>query len=171
MVSPGCRRGLSVLARAVSRRALGSRTTPDLLEKSGLSFPSVWPSRTGSASGLRFSKLNSRPVDTSVYTSSGTSRHPAQDSRPRFATPFLSCGALSSPTARRFIPTIALAHAGGAEVCCKGPAILDRFHHCSYGAEVRRKFSPGVLCTARPLVARCLCDRVASDGFAVERAA
>ncbi len=30
LVSPGCRRGLSVLARAVSRRAHGSRTTPDL---------------------------------------------------------------------------------------------------------------------------------------------
>ncbi len=45
---------------------------------------------TRSASGLRFSKLNSRPVDASVYASPGTSRHPAQDSRSRwFATPFL----------------------------------------------------------------------------------
>src|ERR1035438_8133506 len=45
---------------------------------------------TRSAPELRFSKLNSRPVDASVYTSPGTSRHPAQDSRSRwFATPFL----------------------------------------------------------------------------------
>src|SRR5437762_7492773 len=39
---------------------------------------------------MRFSKLDSRPVDASVYASPGTSRHPAQDSRSRwFATPFL----------------------------------------------------------------------------------
>jgi len=39
---------------------------------------------------LRFSKLNSRPVDASVYASPGTSRHPAQDSWSRwFAIPFL----------------------------------------------------------------------------------
>src|ERR1700732_1675022 len=45
---------------------------------------------TRSAFGLRFSKLNSRPVGASVYASPGTSRHPAQDSRSRwFATPFL----------------------------------------------------------------------------------
>ncbi len=44
---------------------------------------------TRSAPEIRFSKLNSRPVDASVYTSPGTSRHPAQDSRSRwFATPF-----------------------------------------------------------------------------------
>src|SRR5205823_12871260 len=42
------------------------------------------------ASGLSFSKLDSRPVDTSVYASPGASRLPAQDSRSRwFATPFL----------------------------------------------------------------------------------
>ena len=45
---------------------------------------------TRSAPELRFSKLNSRPVDASVYASPGTSRRPAQDSRSRwFATPFL----------------------------------------------------------------------------------
>src|SRR5437762_9790883 len=39
---------------------------------------------------MRFSKLDSRPVDASVYASPGTSRRPAQDSRSRwFATPFL----------------------------------------------------------------------------------
>ena len=45
---------------------------------------------TRSAPEIRFSKLNSRPVDASVYASPGTSRLPAQDSRSRwFATPFL----------------------------------------------------------------------------------
>jgi hypothetical protein len=44
---------------------------------------------TRSAPGIRFSKLDSSPVDASVYASPGTSRHPAQDSRSRwFATPF-----------------------------------------------------------------------------------
>jgi hypothetical protein len=89
---PGCRRGLSVLARAVSRRAHGSWTTSDPTRASrmrsrqcGLPVAS-----TRSAPEIRFSKLNSRPVDASVYASPGTSRHPAQDSRSRwFATPFL----------------------------------------------------------------------------------
>jgi len=45
---------------------------------------------TRSAPGIVFSKLDSSPIDASVYTSPGTSRHPAQDSRSRwFATPFL----------------------------------------------------------------------------------
>ena len=45
---------------------------------------------TRSAPEWCFSKLNSSPADASVYTSPGTSRHPAQDSRSRwFATPFL----------------------------------------------------------------------------------
>ena len=43
-----------------------------------------------SAPGIRFSKLDSSPVDASVYTSPGPSRRPAQDSRSRwFAIPFL----------------------------------------------------------------------------------
>src|SRR5207248_3406474 len=45
---------------------------------------------TRSAPEMRFSKLDSRRVDASVYASPGTSRYPAQDSRSRwFATPFL----------------------------------------------------------------------------------
>jgi hypothetical protein len=44
---------------------------------------------TRPAPEMRFSKLSSRPVGASVYTSPGTSRHPAQDSRSGwFATPF-----------------------------------------------------------------------------------
>jgi len=91
LVGPGCRRGLSVLARAVSRRAPGSWTTPGLTKASRLrSRQCGLPvTSTRSAPELRFSKLNSRPVDASVYASPGTSRHPAQDSRSRwFATPF-----------------------------------------------------------------------------------
>ena len=89
--SPPCRRGLSVLARAASRRAPGSWTTPGLTKASRLrSRQCGLPvTSTRSAPELRFSKLNSRPVDASVYASPGTSRHPAQDSRSRwFATPF-----------------------------------------------------------------------------------
>jgi len=45
---------------------------------------------TRSAPGIRFSKLDSSPVDASVYTSPGNSRYPAQDMRSRwFATPYL----------------------------------------------------------------------------------
>src|SRR4051794_37441763 len=44
---------------------------------------------TQSALGIRFSKLDSSPVDASVHTAPDPSRHPAQDSRSRwFATPF-----------------------------------------------------------------------------------
>jgi NADPH:quinone reductase-like Zn-dependent oxidoreductase len=53
----------------------------------------VWPSRqeyTGRESVLRFSKLDSRLVDASVYASPVPMWHPAQDSMSRwFATPFL----------------------------------------------------------------------------------
>jgi hypothetical protein len=85
LVSSGCRRGLSVLARAVSRCAgpvRNSRLRP---------CQCCLPVRsTPSAPEMRFSKLNSRPVDASVYASPGTLRHPAQDSRSRwFAIPFL----------------------------------------------------------------------------------
>src|ERR1019366_8882805 len=92
LVGPGYRRGLSVLARVVSRRAHGSWTTPGLIRNSRLrSRQCGLPvESTRSAPELRFSKLNSRPVDASVYASPGTSRHPAQDSRSRwFAIPFL----------------------------------------------------------------------------------
>jgi hypothetical protein len=92
LVGPGCRRGLSVLARVVSRRAHGSGTTPGPIRNSRLrSRQCGLPvASTRSAPELRFSKLDSRPVDASIYASPGTSRHPAQDSRSRwFATPFL----------------------------------------------------------------------------------
>lgn len=94
LVDLGYQRGLPVLARAVSQRANGSRTTPGLRGTQASRFRPLWcclPARsTRSAPGLCFSKLNSPPADASVYTSPGTSRHPAQDSRSRwFAIPFL----------------------------------------------------------------------------------
>src|SRR5580700_8300480 len=58
---------------------------------------------TPPAPGMRFSKLDSSPVDASVYTSPGTQRKTGgQD-----GSLLLSRGALSSPTVRRFIPTLA----------------------------------------------------------------
>jgi len=77
---PDAGEGLPVLARAVSRRAYGFWTTPGLTANSrfrcrqcGLPVGS-----TRSAPGIRISKLDSSPVDASVYTSPGASRHPAQ---------------------------------------------------------------------------------------------
>ena len=61
------------------------------LELAFASPPVAFPSGAhGPAPDMRFSKLDSRPVDASVYASLGTSGHPAQDSRSRwFATPCL----------------------------------------------------------------------------------
>ena len=85
-------------ARSLGSRACSFSTCSWLLDYAGpdgnsrlRSCQCGLPARsTRSAPDLRFSKLNSRPVDASVYASPGTSRHPAQDSRSRwFATPFL----------------------------------------------------------------------------------
>src|SRR6202140_1455255 len=84
-------------ARSLGSRACSFSTCSWLLDYAGPGGSSPYPSHqcglpvtsTRSAPELRFSKLNSRPVDASVYGSRGTSRHPAQDSRSRwFATPF-----------------------------------------------------------------------------------
>jgi hypothetical protein len=91
LVGPGYLRGLPVLARVVSRRAHGSRTTPGLMAARDIVPISIaFPLEAhGRRPKCVFSKLNSRPVDASVYTSPGASRHPAQDSRSGwFATPF-----------------------------------------------------------------------------------
>jgi hypothetical protein len=107
-------------ARSLGSRACSFSTCSWLLDYAGPDGSSRYRSHqcclpvasTRSAPELRFSKLNSRPVDASVYASPGASRHPAQDSRSRwFAIPFL--WAPSSPTTRRFIPTIALPHGHG----------------------------------------------------------
>ena len=85
-------------ARSLGSRASSFSTCVRLLDYAGPDESSRLRSRqcglpvacTRSAPGIRFSKLDSSPVDASVYTSPGTSRHPAQDLRSRwFATPFL----------------------------------------------------------------------------------
>ena len=85
-------------ARSLGSRACSFSTCGWLLDYAGPVGISRYRSRqcglpvvsTRSAPGMRFSKLDSSPVDASVYTSPGTSRHPAQDLRSRwFATPFL----------------------------------------------------------------------------------
>jgi hypothetical protein len=93
-------------ARSLGSRACSFSTWVRLWEYPG-------PRPSGLAPGTRFSKLDSSPIDASVYTSPDPSRHRAQDSRPGwFATRCL--WVLSSPTARRFIPTLALAYARGS---------------------------------------------------------
>ena len=85
-------------ARSLGSRACSFSTCVRLLDYAGPDGDSRCRFRqcglpvvsTRSAPGLRFSKLDSSPVDASVYTSPGPSRHPAQDLRSRwFATPFL----------------------------------------------------------------------------------
>src|ERR1700682_4681051 len=110
--APGCRRGLSVLARAVSRRAYGSWTTPGLAETRDVVPVSV---------AFPLHALGRRPVF--VFRSSIprpsmplSTLHPAphcsqRKTRGQDGSLLLSCGALSSPTARRFIPTLAHAYA------------------------------------------------------------
>ena len=143
--SPPCRRGLSVLARAVSRRAPGSWTTPGLTKASRLrSRQCGLPvTSTRSAPELRFSKLNSRPVDASVYPSPGTSRHPAQDSRSRwFATPF-SWGS--------FIPDCTPVY---PDHCACSRATLPVFFESMFSSSrpSLREFSTGCSQGARPPV-------------------
>jgi len=85
-------------ARSLGSRACSFSTCVRLLDYAGPGSSSRLRSpqcglpvaSTRSAPGIRFSKLDSSPVDASVYASPGASRHPAQDSRSRwFATPFL----------------------------------------------------------------------------------
>src|SRR5262249_41656335 len=58
-LAPECRRGLSVLARAVSRRAYGSWTTPDLTETRAVASASV-ASRGEHSVGVRNSFFEAR---------------------------------------------------------------------------------------------------------------
>jgi hypothetical protein len=90
--------GLRMPTRSLGSRACSFSTCVRLLDYAGPGVNSRCRFRqcglpvgsTRSAPGIRFSKLDSSPVDASVYTSPGTSRHPAQDLRSRwFATPFL----------------------------------------------------------------------------------
>jgi hypothetical protein len=94
LVGPGCRRGLSVLARVVSRRAYGSWTTlgpprtSRYTVRSSIAFPLQ---ALGLRHRLRLSKLISSPADASIYASPGPlTVRPAQDLRSRwFRSSFL----------------------------------------------------------------------------------
>ena len=114
-------RGLPVLVRAVTRRAYGSWTTPSSIEDADLAN---FSSSFGVASPLGalgrhpdcvFRSSIPRPPMPPSTQHPDTSRRPAQDSRSRWTSLLLSCGDLSSPAARRFIPALALADARGSE--------------------------------------------------------
>jgi hypothetical protein len=123
----GFRRGLSVLARAVSRRAYDSRPTPDLWRTRLVAPPSVsFPMQARGRRPVCVFRSSiprpSMPLSTLHPAPRGTQRK----TRGQDGWLLLSCGALSSPPARRFIPTIALAHGRGSEthlrVCNEVPS-------------------------------------------------
>lgn len=96
-IGPAARLGPRMPARSLGSRACSFSTCGWLWDYAGPAGNSRFRFRqcglpvasTRSAPGMRFSKLDSSPVDASVYTSPGPSRRPAQDSRSRwFATPF-----------------------------------------------------------------------------------
>jgi len=107
--APGYRRGLSVLARAVSRRAHGSWSTPGLTGTRGcvpasVAFPLEAHGRRPICAFRSSIPGPSMPLPMLHSAPRGTQRK----TRGQDGSLLLSCGALSSPTARRFIPTIAL---------------------------------------------------------------
>ena len=112
---PGYRRGLSVLARVVSQRAHGSWTTPDPTETRdivpvGVAFPLQAHGRHPNCVFRSSIPGPLVPLSTLHPAPHGTQRK----TRGQDGSLFLSCGAPSSPTTRRFIPTIALACARGS---------------------------------------------------------
>ena len=133
-LAPGDRRGLSVLARAVSRRAYGSRTTPGLAETRDMVPASVaFPLEAhGRRPGFVFRSSIPRP-SMPLSTLHPAPRGTQRKTRGQDGSLLLSCGALSSPTARRFIPTLALPHGRGS--------VWDRslFRSVYRGATVRRR--------------------------------
>jgi hypothetical protein len=115
-VGPGCRRGLSVLARVVSRRAHGSRTTPGLTRTrddvpSSVAFPIGAHGRRPICVFRSSIPGPSMPLSMLHPVPHGTQRK----TRGQDGSLLLSCGALSSPTTRRFIPTIALPNGRGSD--------------------------------------------------------
>jgi len=114
LIGPGCRRGLPVLARAVSRRAHGSGTMPDLtVTRDGapvsVAFPLGAHGRHPDCVFRSSIPGPSMPLSTLHPAPRGAQRK----TRGQDGSLLLSCGALSSPTARRFIPAIALANVRG----------------------------------------------------------
>jgi hypothetical protein len=108
-------RGLSVLARVVSRRAHGSWTTPGLTDTRvivpvSVAFPWQALGRRPEFAFRSSIPRPSMPLSTLHPAPHGTRRK----TRGQDGSLLLSRGALSSPTTRRFIPTIALACARGS---------------------------------------------------------
>ena len=113
--SDGCRRGLSVLARVVSRRAYGSWTTPGLTRTrdvvpASVAFPLEALGRRPEFAFRSSIPRPSMPLSTLHLVPHGTRRK----TRGQDGSLLLSCGALSSPTTRRFIPTLALPRGRGS---------------------------------------------------------
>jgi hypothetical protein len=105
LVGLGCRRGLSVLARVVSRRAHGSRTAPSLTEArvyapASVAFPLGAHGRRPICAFRSSIPGPSMPLSTLHPAPHGTQRK----TRGQDGSLHLSCGDLSSPTTRRFIP-------------------------------------------------------------------
>ena len=115
-LAPGWRRGLSVLVRAVSRRAHGSRTTPgtrparDVFALRVVAFPIGAHGRHPKYAFRSSIPGPSMPLSTLHPAPRGAWRK----TRGQDGSLLLSCGALSSPTARRFIPTLALPSGRGS---------------------------------------------------------
>ena len=103
----GCPRGLSVLARAVSRRAYGSRTTPGptrtrVCVPASVAFPLEAHGRHPRCAFRSSIPRPSMPLSTLHPAPHGAWRK----TRGQDGSLLLSCGALSSPTARRFYPDV-----------------------------------------------------------------
>ena len=115
-IAHGCQRGLSVLARAVSRRAYGSWTTPGLAKtcdvaSASMAFPLQALGRRPELVFRSSIPRPSMPLSTLHPAPRGTQRK----TRGQDGSLLLSRGALSSPAARRFIPTIALHYCRGSD--------------------------------------------------------
>jgi hypothetical protein len=149
-ISPGCQRGLSVLARAVSRRAFGSWTTPGLAAArayapASVAFPLQAHGRRPEFVFRSSIPRPSMPLSTLHPVPHGTQRK----TRGQDGSLLLSCGALSSPTARRFIPTIALAHARGSSTRQKSGRACPTISQTYERAAAQAIFSRLLTLTAR----------------------
>ena len=150
-VRPGIQRGLSVLAHVISRRAHGSWTTPDptgtrVIVPASVAFPLQAHGRHPNCVFRSSIPGPSMPLSMLHPAPRGTQRK----TRGQGGSLLLSCGALSSPTTRRFIPTIALAYARGSVVLYVFRAAHVSKPACPAGTStVRKAILSGVLSTER----------------------
>src|SRR5258708_7715791 len=116
------------------RLALGLRRA---CRRLAISFPPVWPSRCKHSVGARYSFFEARFLARRCLCLHFT-RHLAAPSAKhevkmvRYSFPV---GLFHPPTARRFIPTIALPDGHGSVSCCN--PWTRRFYGCPKGTEVR----------------------------------